>query len=134
MKSPLIWAVAAVAALAVTGCDRQSETKISTPKTTDLGTGLNKVERTYAKPAHELVDAVTASLRSYDLTVESDTHDDLGGEIVARRADGHRVTAKITALDQTNSQISVRVAPGNKNLAEMIHTRIAEKVSGLDAK
>ena len=77
---------------------------------------------------------ISASLRSYDLKVESDLHDDLGGEIVARRADGAKVTAKITARDEASSEVSIRVSPGNRNLAEMIHARIAEKVGALDAK
>jgi hypothetical protein len=130
-------ALAAVAGLGLLGCDR-SEPKKNVrdiaPKTTDLGTGLNAVERTYAHPASEMIEVVANALKSFDLRVESDTHDLLGGEIVARRADGHKVTAKITSHDEGGSDVSIRVAPGNRNLADMIQDRIGQKLSELPAK
>ena len=125
------FAFAILTALAV-GCGK-SESEIA-PKKTDFGTGLNTVEKFYDATPVKLVEVVTASLQSYDLKVESDRHDDLGGEIVARRADNSKVTAKITARDEASSEVSIRVAPGNRNLAEMIHGKIAEKVNTLDAK
>ncbi len=126
----------AVAALAAAGCDKseQKSAKDLAPKTTDLGTGLNAVERSYDRPAAELVDVVTATLKSFDLKFESDAHDVMGGEIVARRADGHKVTAKITARNEQNADVSVRVAPGNRDLAEMIQDRIGQKLCELPAK
>jgi hypothetical protein len=129
--------VAWILALAVAagfGCDSKSDPKISAPKKTDLGTGFNTVEKTYPRSPTELIDTVTATLRSFELTVESDRHDDLGGEIVARRADGSKVTARVTARTQSETEVSIRVAPGNKNLAELIHERLHEKVEGLPAK
>ena len=125
------FAFAILTALAV-GCGK-SESEIA-PKKTDFGTGLNTVEKFYEATPVKLVEVVTASLQSYDLKVESDRHDDLGGEIVARRADNSKVTAKITARDEASTEVSIRVAPGNRNLAELIHERIGEKVRGLEAK
>jgi hypothetical protein len=127
---------ALVAALALAGCDKseQKSVKDLAPKTTDLGTGMNAIERAYARSAAEMVDATRTALQSFDLTLESDTHDAMGGEIVARRADGHKVTAKITSRDDDHSDVSVRVAPGNRNLAEMVHDRIAQKAADLPAK
>jgi hypothetical protein len=116
----------AVAGLILSGCGKS--TADLPPKTNDFGTGLNAIDRTYARPAADVLHAVIASLRSYDLNLESDQHDDLGGEIVARRADGHKVTAKITSVDLGHTEVSIRVAPGNRNLAELIHDRIAGKV------
>ena|SRR5205823_1548183 len=126
----------AAAALALAGCDKSEPKSVKdvAPKTTDLGTGLNAVERTYDRPAGELADAVAATLQSFDLSVESNLHDVLGGEIVARRADGHKVTAKITSRDEDRSDVSIRVAPGNRNLAERIHERLAQKLTELPAK
>jgi len=132
----LILSIAA-AGLALAGCDKKSEPKSVkdlAPKTTDLGTGLNAVERTYARPATALFDVVASTLKSFDLSLESDTHDELGGEIIARRADGHKVTAKITSRDEDHADVSVRVAPGNRNLADMIHERIGQKLIDLPAK
>lgn len=127
MKTML--AVLASVVLATLGCDKPpKDAKDVTPKTTDLGTGLNAVERVYGRPASALFDVVAATLKSYDLKIESDRHDELGGDIVALRADGHKVTAKITSLDQDHTQVSIRVAPGNRNLAEMIHQRILERL------
>ena len=131
MRHFIVASLAALALLAA-GCGK-SEPDL-TPKKTDFGTGLNTIDRTYAATPSDLFEVVSASLRSFDLAVESDRHDDLGGEIVARRADGSKVTAKITARDDTSSEVSVRVAPGNRNLADLIHGRIAEKVGTLDAK
>ena len=129
----LIALLTALAAVTLAGCDKSEQAKLA-PKKTDFGTGLNAVEKMYDATPTRLFEVVTASLQSYDLTVESDKHDDLGGEIVARRADGSKVTAKVTARDEASSEVSIRVAPGNKNLAEMIHTRIAEKVGAMDVK
>lgn len=123
--------MAALAVFAFAGCDKHetgTTVKEITPKTTDLGTGLNTVERTYPKPPAALFDIVVASVTSFDLTMESDRHDALGGDIVARRADGSKVTVKISSLDAERSQVAVRVAPGNRNLAELIHQRISEKL------
>jgi len=129
--SGAVLAVLAALVVAVPGCDKADKgLKEITPRTTDLGTGLNAVEQTYARPAGGLYEVVTTSLTSYDLKLESDRHDELGGEIVAVRADGHKVTVKVTSVDKDHSQVSVRVAPGNRSLAEMIHQRISERLSG----
>jgi hypothetical protein len=133
MKTLIAMTLAAATGAVLFGCDKGDRQEI-VPKTTDFGTGLNAVEHTYVKPANELVEVVVASLKSYDLKLESDRHDELGGEMVALRADGHKVTVKITSVDKEHSQVSIRVAPGNKNLAEMIHQRIAEKCSAGGAK
>jgi len=124
--------LATALAVALSGCGKSDEDL--TPKKTDFGTGLNAIEKRYDATPPRLFEVVTSSLQSYGLTVDSDRHDDLGGEIVARRADGSKVTARVTARDEASSDVSIRVAPGNRNLAEMIHARIAEKVGTLEAK
>ena len=128
MKAMIAVILASAAGTVMSGCDKSDRQEMA-PKTTDFGTGLNAVERTYPRPAKDLIDVVPATLKSFDLSLESDKHDELGAEIVALRADGHKVTAKITSVDKEHSQISIRVAPGNRNLAEMIQQRIAEKLS-----
>jgi hypothetical protein len=100
----------------------------------DWGTGLNTVERKYAKPAPETVDAAVAALKSYDLKVDSDRHDEFGGEIIGHRADGRKVTIKVEALDANNSRASVRVDPGDSHLSQMIHERMADKLGMGSAK
>ena len=123
--------LASLAVIVVTtlGCDKvENDMKTISPKTTDLGTGLNAVERTYDRPASAIVEVALASLKSFDLKLESDRHDELGGELVSLRADGHKVTVKITSVDKDHCSISIRVAPGNRDLADMIQQRIAEKL------
>jgi hypothetical protein len=129
MKTLIAMTLAAMTGAVLLGCDKGDPQKI-VPTTRDFGTGLNAVDHTYARQATDLIKIVSASLKSFDLKLESERHDDLGGEMVALRADGHKVTAKVTSVDKDHSQVSIRVAPGNKNLAEMIHQRIAEKLNG----
>lgn len=120
------------AVLAMAACS--SDDKTSASKQGDLGTGLNTVDRQYAKSAVEVWDAAVASVKSYDLKIESDRHDSLGGEIQARRAAGEKVNVRIRSLDDRNASVSVRVDPGNRNMAEMIHEKIADKLGIKEAK
>jgi hypothetical protein len=100
----------------------------------DWGTGLNTVERKYTKPAPDTFDAAVSTLRSYDLWIDRDRHDELGGEVDAHRADGKKVLVKVDALDKNNSRASVRVEPGDAKLAQMIHEKMADKLGLGSAK
>jgi hypothetical protein len=100
----------------------------------DFGTGLNTVERKYAKPAPVVYDAAVAAVKHFDLEIDQNRGDSLGGEVVARRAGGERVTVKVRAIDPNTSSASVRVEPGNRNMAEMIHERISTKLGLSQAK
>jgi len=124
-------AALAVLALTMGAC---SSDKTSATKQSDLGTGLNTVERTYAKSAPDTWDASMAAVKAYDLRVDSDRHDSMGGEIQAHRGDGEKVMVKVRSLDDKNSEVSVRVGPGNKNMAEMIHEKIAGKLGMKEAR
>lgn len=94
----------------------------------DFGTGLNTVERKYAKPAPMVFDAAVAAVKHFDLEIEQNRGDSLGGDVVARRAGGDRVTIKVRSIDANHSNAAVRVEPGNRNMAEMIHERIASEL------
>jgi len=100
----------------------------------DWGTGLNTIERTYSRPASDTVDAAVSSLESLELTVDRNRHDDMGGEIVARRGDRSKVTVNVTAVDKKNCKASVRVDPGDSTLATLIHEKIADKLGMASAK
>lgn len=100
----------------------------------DWGTGLNTVERKYAKPATEVHDAAVAALKSFDLTVDKDRHDEMGGEITARRGEDRKVTVKVSALDSSSSRASVRVDPGDSKLAAMVHEKMADRLGMGTAK
>ena len=124
MKTLFIPLIAA--ALAFGGCSKEETAKV-TPSTRDLGTGLNNVDRAYARTPSELFPVVQRSLVALDLKIESEKHDNLGGEAVAIRATGQKVTVTIKGLDTTRSNVSVRVEPGDRDLANLVH----EKITGL---
>ena len=122
-------AALALALAACSGGDRTSAAKQS-----DLGTGLNTVDRQYGKSASDTWDAAASAVKSSGLKIESDRHDGMGGEIEARRANGEQVFVRVRSLDEKNSDVSVRVEPGNRNMAEMLHERIADKLGIKEAK
>ena len=122
-----------LAALAFAGCDKADTTSV-TPPTRDLGTGLNTVDRVYGRPAAEMVSVVERSLRSLDLKMESEQHDNLGGEAVALRATGQKVTVTTKALDADRCTLSVRVEPGDRNLATLVHDRITTNLLPLEER
>jgi hypothetical protein len=97
-------------------------------KERDLGTGINTIERTYAKPMNEVWDASLAAVRDSNLAVDSESHDDLGGTISAHRATGERVTVSLRNLGNNQTEVSVRVEPGDRALAQLVHDRIAGKL------
>jgi hypothetical protein len=123
----LVWCTLGLAACG--GSDKSSAGKQS-----DLGTGINTVDRQYAKSASDTWDAAAAAMKSYDLTVDSDRHDAMGGELHGRRANGEKVTVRVRSLDDKSSDVTVRVDPGNRNMAEMIHEKIADKLGLKEAK
>jgi hypothetical protein len=100
----------------------------------DWGTGLNTVERKYNKPAADTYDAAVSALKGYDLKVDTDRHDEFGGQLVGHRADGRKVTVNVTAIDPNNSRAAVRVEPGDTHLSQMIHEKMADKLGMGTAK
>lgn len=95
---------------------------------------VNTVERRYGKPVDTVWDAAVAAVKSCDLRIDTDRHDDLGGELVARRADGHRVSIALSAVDKNSSRAAIRVEPGNRELADLVHERLADKLGMGEAK
>jgi len=94
----------------------------------DWGTGLNSIERHYNKPAPDTYGAAVSALKSFKLSIEKDLHDEMGGVLLGRRADGQQITVNVSVLDKNNSVAVVRVEPGNSTLATMIHEKIADKL------
>jgi hypothetical protein len=94
----------------------------------DLGTGLNTVERKYAKTAAQVHDAAVAALKKLDVKLTKDRHDEMGSEIVAERADKSKLMVNVRALDEKSSQAAVRVDPGDSRMATLVHEKIAEEL------
>jgi hypothetical protein len=109
----------------LTSCSHEGSSPSSE---SDWGTGLNTVERKYGKSASDTYDAALAAVKSFDLTVDRDRHDEMGGEVVGRRADRRKVTVRVDAIDKSNSRASVRVEPGDSALARMVQEKIADKL------
>jgi len=98
----------------------------------DLGTGANTVDRDYARSAPDAWKAAMRSAETSGLQIRSDQHDRFGGELVACRANGDEVRIEVRSLDEKTSRVSVRVEPGDRALATMIHEKMADKM-GLGA-
>ncbi len=107
-------AAAAAAILAVAAC-----------RHTDLGLHMNTVTREYETTVDATWKAAEEAALKLELKPESDRHDKLGGELVARRADDSLVTMNIRSVDRDTTRVMVYVAPGNVDLAGQIHERIA---------
>lgn len=106
-----------------------------TPGTSSDGAGANApIERQYGKPTDKVWDATLAALKSLDLKIDVDRHDDLGGEIIARRADGRRVTANLASVDKSTTKVAIKADRTSPEAAAQIHERIAEKLGMGEAK
>ena len=120
MKS-LRWTVPALLALAAAACHHH-----------DLGTGMNTVDREYARPVGKTWSASIHSAKGAGLDVLSARGDGLGGTVVALRSNGEEVRIVVTPISDTHSRVSVRVGPGDLPLARLLHEQIAHDV-GLGA-
>jgi hypothetical protein len=107
----------------------------ATPGTSsDQAVTPEPLERQYGKPADEVWDATLSAMKSFDLRIDVDRHDDLGGEIIARRADGRRVTANLASVDKARTKVAIRADRTTPEAAAQIHERIAEKLGMGEAK
>ncbi|HVE43084.1 MAG TPA: DUF3568 family protein [Planctomycetota bacterium] len=96
----------------------------------DLGTGMNTVDRDYTASVKEAHDAALATLKAENLQIESDKADALGANIVAKRgASDDKVLVDIKGKEKGKSSVSVRVQPGDKAQATMLQDHIEEKLS-----
>jgi hypothetical protein len=95
----------------------------------DLGTGMNTVDRDYTVSVKEAHDAALTTLKDKDLQIESDKGDALGASIVAKRSTSDdKVLVDVRGLENEKCRVSVRVQPGDKAKATMIQDRIEEKL------
>lgn len=97
-------------------------------------TEANGVTRKYARPSPEVWTAVTNALQALDLRIEEDKHDALGGELTGVRATGDEVLIHVKSIDEQNSQVSIAVEEGDRNMAEIIHSQVAKNLGAGTAK
>ncbi len=103
-------------------------------KERDLGTGLNTQEREYAVSAEKSFKASLDGVKDAGLRVDRERHDSLGGEIEATRADGSDVKVTVKAIDKDRSRVTIRVGPGDAQLATLLHEKIAGELGMAEAK
>jgi len=107
----------------------------ATPGTSSDKAVISKpVERQYGKPADTVWDATLSAMKSFELKIDVDRHDELGGEIIARRADGRRVTANVASIDKTTTKVAIQADRTTPDAAAQLHERIAEKLGMGEAK
>jgi hypothetical protein len=96
----------------------------------DVGTGINTVDREYSATVKQAHDAALATLKEEDLAIETDKSDNLGANIVAKRktSEDNKVLVEVKGLETRKSRVSVRVQPGDKNQATMIQDKIERKL------
>ena len=96
----------------------------------DVGTGINTVDREYSVTVKQAHDAALAALKAEDLTIETDKSDNLGANIVAKRktSEDNKVLVEVKGLETKKRRVSVRVQPGDKNQATMIQDKIEKKL------
>ena len=96
----------------------------------DIGTGINTVDREYSVTVKQAHDAALATLKAEDLAIETDKSDNLGANIVAKRktSEDNKVLVEVKGLETKKSRVSVRVQPGDKNQATMIQDKIEKKL------
>ncbi len=103
-------------------------------KTSESKAQANAVMRRYNRPAPEVWSAVTSALQSLDLRIDEGRHDALGGQLTGTRATGDAVMVDVKSVDETTSQVSVSVADGNRNMADIIHSQIGKYLGTSTAK
>ena len=96
----------------------------------DMGTGMNTVDREYHTTVKHAHDAAVTTLKNQDLEIESDKSDTLGSSIVAKRKSNpdNKVLIEVKAIETEKTRVSVRVQPGDKNQAKMIQDQIEHKL------
>ena len=103
-------------------------------KTSESKAQANAVMKRYNRPAPEVWSAVTSALQSLDLRIDEGRHDALGGPLTGTRATGDAVMVDVKSVDETTSQVSVSVADGNRNMADIIHSQIGKYLGTSTAK
>jgi hypothetical protein len=119
----MLWKASALGALGMA-------LALASCSSSDLGTGINTVDREYRNTVKEAHDAALATLKHENLQIESDKADALGANIVAKRgASDDKVLVDVKGMEKGTTRVSVRVQPGDKNQAGLIQDKIAEKLT-----
>lgn len=94
----------------------------------DETVAVNTVVRAYSKPADETWKAVETVMKEMDLAIDKNSHDALGGNLVARRPNKDEIHVEARSQDTENTQVSVWVDPGDRAMAQIIQERVSDKL------
>jgi hypothetical protein len=86
-------------------------------------------EHRYELPAAQVWAAAQAAVAEDGAAIELRRPSSDGGEIVARRTEGARVQADVTAVDPRATRVVISVTPPNGTLAALIQGRIGDRLS-----
>ncbi|HEX7901256.1 MAG TPA: DUF3568 family protein [Planctomycetota bacterium] len=114
-----ILASAAAAALALLVSCKSSGFK-------DDPQAANMSGRTYATDVERVWQSLQTSMKELDLDVEKADHDALGGQMTMRRATGEEVFVRVRSVNPSST--TVDIAAGDRNMAQMIQDKVAEKL------
>jgi hypothetical protein len=119
----MTWRLSAAAVLAI-------GMVLASCSSSDLGTGVNTVDREYKATVKEAHDASITVLKNEKLEIDEDRVDALGATIVAKRtASDDKVMVDVKGLEKGKSRVSVRVQPGDKEQANFIQEKIGAKLT-----
>lgn len=122
MRPFLMTAACAALALSIVSCKSrgfQSEEATAASQTSS---------RTYQAEVERAWQAVQSVMRDLDLDVDSAEHDALGGELVARRATGEAVYARVRSVAPSQTSVDFRLDEGDPAIVKMIQDRVADKL------
>lgn len=89
---------------------------------------LATCDRQYDRPLGEIKSAILTALQWSGFGLSSERCDELGGEWVARRPDGPRITVIATSVELSRTSITIRIDPGNGDLARFLGERLTEEL------
>ncbi|HLY12167.1 MAG TPA: DUF3568 family protein [Planctomycetota bacterium] len=94
------------------------------------------VDRRYSKSPDEVARAASEALNDLQIPVQSDQHDALGGQIKAQRSNASEDTVIVwyQSADARTTQVSVGVAKGDRQIAQLIQDEIAQKLGAASAR
>jgi hypothetical protein len=119
MKTTLMWAAGAALALTMVSCKSrgfQSEGRLQEDTSS----------RTYTVDVERAWQAVQSVMRDLDLAVDTAEHDALGGELLATRATGEPVNARVRSVAPNSTAVEFQTE--RPEVAKMIQDRVAEKL------
>lgn len=128
MSTRLKFLTGAMALLSLIACKTFGSSKNEPP--------MGSVDRRYSKTPDEITQAVTEALEELNIPIHSETHDALGGQVKAQRANASEdeVVVWYQSQDARTTQVSVAVGKNDRRVATLIQDQIAQKLGAASAK